>query len=674
MVHQKAILDLALQFDNACTTKEDLRKAYEKYNHIPQKSRALIDTFLKEGGSSSQTHEIGDVYLTAEELHQQHLDEEDLKETLKEQTMDENVRKKKIRKKQADDDEYFMKFKMDSNFTNENDPWEYSLDIDDYDLYLTHILRSSSSAHVEPSPYTPNPVTIIPGHTGVVQLSNSICVEPSSSTPNPVRIIPGPAGLKVVEDVGEDADFNSGAWVSATNYVNAFGGTVTGYLNVTLKDLSGTVPGTIHYKVFDVSSYEKDITVGAAMILANVSVFTPKPSKHYLNITKRNVVEVFRKDTCNFRTLITPTGNEADLVVPLDFIRATSEQFANTAYGFFLEKQVAYPVVTNYVRNTLSKYGLVKSMLNSSNGLFFFHFSFKDGMDAMLENGPCFIRNNPFILKKWNPDVNLLKEDVGNIPVWVKLHGVPMTAFSEDSLSVIATRLGTPLMLDSYTFEMCMQSWGRSSYASAMIQFWANYEWKPPRCSSCKIFGHVLDECPKNLSSDVAKKLKNPRQAARGVSIGHKVGLKPVKQVYRQVLKNITNTSGKKKQDVVPIQEVSNSKLFNALNSDENDDDLDTSGGNSKLVGKGSLNVALGSSSNTLIIDKIDKLERQIFDVEVVFDETANLMASTSFDGESDRGYGTNSQLEKLRETKWDDDYDSYDDDLYESHDMSDHL
>ncbi|GJT12444.1 transposase, MuDR, MULE transposase domain protein [Tanacetum coccineum] len=109
--------------------------------------------------------------------------------------------------------------------------------------------------------------------------------------------------------------------------VNAFGGTVTGCLgnidnflkkrkleqvvailkscspnalgdlNVTLKDLSGTVPRTIHYKVFDVGSYEKDITVGAAMILANVLVFTPKPSKHYLNITKRNVVEVFRKDT-----------------------------------------------------------------------------------------------------------------------------------------------------------------------------------------------------------------------------------------------------------------------------------------------------------------------------------------------------------------------------------------
>ncbi|GJT25661.1 transposase, MuDR, MULE transposase domain protein [Tanacetum coccineum] len=93
---------------------------------------------------------------------------------------------------------------------------------------------------------------------------------------------------KVVEDVGEDTDFNSGAWVSATNYVNAFGGTVTGCLGDIDNFLKKGKLGT---------NYEKDITVGAAMILVNVSVFTPKPSKHYLNITKRNVVEVFRKDT-----------------------------------------------------------------------------------------------------------------------------------------------------------------------------------------------------------------------------------------------------------------------------------------------------------------------------------------------------------------------------------------
>ncbi|GKA04459.1 retrotransposon protein, putative, ty3-gypsy subclass [Tanacetum coccineum] len=134
------------------------------------------------------------------------------------------------------------------------------------------------------------------------------------------------------------------------------------------------------------------------------------------------------------------------------------ERFANTAYGFFLGKKVAYPVVANYVRNTWGKYGLVRSMFSSSTGLFSFQFSSMDGLDAMLENGPWFIRNNPLILKKWHPDENLLKEDVSTVPVWVKLHGVPVTAFSEDGLSAIATKLGTPLMLDSYTSDMCMQS------------------------------------------------------------------------------------------------------------------------------------------------------------------------------------------------------------------------
>ncbi|GJY49248.1 putative reverse transcriptase domain-containing protein, partial [Tanacetum coccineum] len=99
-------------------------------------------------------------------------------------------------------------------------------------------------------------------------------------------------------------------------------------------------------------------------------------------------------------------------------------------------------------------------ILRVSTRLFSFQFSSIDGFDAVLENGPWFIRNNPLILKKWHPDENLLKEDVSTIPVWVKLYGVPITAFSEDGLSAIATKLGTPLMLESYTSDMCMQSWG----------------------------------------------------------------------------------------------------------------------------------------------------------------------------------------------------------------------
>ncbi|GJY68202.1 GPCR kinase [Tanacetum coccineum] len=129
------------------------------------------------------------------------------------------------------------------------------------------------------------------------------------------------------EDVGDDEDFKSGLWVSATDYVNANGGIVSGclgdikkFLNkgkldqvvaivkscspnvigdltVTMKDLLGTIPRTIHHKVIGECGYGKNINVEAALILANVSVFSPKPSMHYLNITKRNVVKIFRKNT-----------------------------------------------------------------------------------------------------------------------------------------------------------------------------------------------------------------------------------------------------------------------------------------------------------------------------------------------------------------------------------------
>ncbi|GJY93523.1 hypothetical protein Tco_0509305 [Tanacetum coccineum] len=112
---QNAILDLALQFENLCTVKDDLRNAYEKCTDISEESRALIDSFLKEGCSSSQA----DLYFTEKELHQLNLDEEALRETLEEQAMDAKAREEKIRQKQADDDEFFLEFGMmriDSNY------------------------------------------------------------------------------------------------------------------------------------------------------------------------------------------------------------------------------------------------------------------------------------------------------------------------------------------------------------------------------------------------------------------------------------------------------------------------------------------------------------------------------------------------------------------------------
>nr|GEX15769.1 hypothetical protein [Tanacetum cinerariifolium] len=95
---------------------DDIKKAYDKCNDILQESRALIDTFLKEGSDKdyelylSMYGKAVDLYLAEKELHQLHLDEEALRETLEEKAMDEKAREEKIRQKQADDEEFFMEF------------------------------------------------------------------------------------------------------------------------------------------------------------------------------------------------------------------------------------------------------------------------------------------------------------------------------------------------------------------------------------------------------------------------------------------------------------------------------------------------------------------------------------------------------------------------------------
>ncbi|GKB00478.1 protein LAZ1 [Tanacetum coccineum] len=178
-------------------------------------------------------------------------------------------------------------------------------------------------------------------------------------------------------------------------------------------------------------------------------------------------------------------------------LEKVSVRLEHTLYGYFIGKRLAFPV-----------------------------FDSRGGLDAVLEGGSWMIRNSPIILKKWSVNTSLQKEEMTRIPIWVKLHDVPIQVFEEDGISLIASYLGKPIMLDSYTTTMCKESWGRSSFARCLIEINSEaeftesitigipelegpgfiketirveYEWKPPRCHTCNIFGHLGDSCPKKV-------------------------------------------------------------------------------------------------------------------------------------------------------------------------------
>nr|GEW97652.1 hypothetical protein [Tanacetum cinerariifolium] len=122
--------------------------------------------------------------------------------------------------------------------------------------------------------------------------------------------------------------------------------------------------------------------------------------------------------------------------------------------------------------------------------------------------------------------------EVTKVPVWVKLYNVPVLAYSEDGLSLLGTQIGKPIMLEAFTSSMCVQSWGRISFARALIEIDAavglkkevimaipdeegdgyikevirvEYEWKPPHYVDCKSFGHDTALCPKRVREEVPK-------------------------------------------------------------------------------------------------------------------------------------------------------------------------
>nr|GEY70368.1 hypothetical protein [Tanacetum cinerariifolium] len=152
---------------------------------------------------------------------------------------------------------------------------------------------------------------------------------------------------------------------------------------------------------------------------------------------------------------------------------------------------------------------------------------------------------------------------------------------------------------------------------------------------------------------------------------------------YRPVTKKPNACSSRnKKKGVEPTIKVSNSNSFYVLNSVDNDVEFDTNGRTTKLIN----NEATSSGSSYMNINNDEEfvcntpvvpkgIVESDNEVEVVFDETANLRISTSGKDGSDKGYGTNSLLEQWRDSYSDnDDYDPYDDDIYENHDLSEHM
>nr|XP_043619797.1 uncharacterized protein LOC122591602 [Erigeron canadensis] len=232
---------------------------------------------------------------------------------------------------------------------------------------------------------------------------------------------------------------------------------------------------------------------------------------------------------------------------------------------------------------------------------------------------------------------------------------VPMVSYTGDGLSMIAMKVSRPMMLDAYTSNMCFDSWGRNIYAKTLIEIDSekdlckevvvaipkldngeysletvkvDYEWSPPICSGCKVFGHTDRECPKHVT--IQKLDHNVSVDKDGFTAVVRKGKK--KQGYQKQARHVEGIKLQKPKPQLVYRQKSNPQHVLALSGSKFN-----SASSSSVPVKNSYDSLVGDNAEVFLDDEDDQpkgadilnQEEDDSDVEVIYDESASFLDNT---------------------------------------------
>ncbi|KAL2230766.1 UNVERIFIED_CONTAM: hypothetical protein Sindi_1671000 [Sesamum indicum] len=140
-------------------------------------------------------------------------------------------------------------------------------------------------------------------------------------------------------------------------------------------------------------------------------------------------------------------------------------------------------------------------------------------MEEVIEGGPWLFQGQPIVLQKWEPGMAMRKLKHTQIPIWIKLRHLPMEYWTTEGLSTVASGVGKPLYPDAITractrldfARVCVMLDVTQTLRKHIIIMTPNedggetpckidveYEWLPPKCTSCMTIGHMTKDCELN--------------------------------------------------------------------------------------------------------------------------------------------------------------------------------
>lgn len=232
-----------------------------------------------------------------------------------------------------------------------------------------------------------------------------------------------------------------------------------------------------------------------------------------------------------------PVMENGDILVkpPDDMLARGNLIWSTSLVGYFLHSNLPFKVVEPIAKRLWGNLGLTKVFMHNK-GYYIFKFKSSTDRDNILASGPWHFASKVIVLQKWQEGVEFTKSDCDKIPIWVKLSQIPLSYWSDEGISYIASALGKPLFTDEMTTNndflnfarVCIEVSATSSFPSSIkvvvmhseksektfVPVDVEYQSRPPVCPFCKVFGHSQVKCPKANFKWVPKSTPAPPSGA----------------------------------------------------------------------------------------------------------------------------------------------------------------
>ncbi|GKC14605.1 RNA-directed DNA polymerase, eukaryota, reverse transcriptase zinc-binding domain protein, partial [Tanacetum coccineum] len=279
-----------------------------------------------------------------------------------------------------------------------------------------------------------------------------------------------------------------------------------------------------------------------------------------------------------------------------EMVKIGSKKWELTLCGQFVVHNMSLPMLNYHLRRMWARFGF-KEIIDNRNGKWLFKFT-----------------------REWDPCIGLDKIEPSVLPVWVKLQNMPMKAWTNVGISTIASYLGKPKIMDSMTSYVCRSGLGRTEYARVLVEIEAKkglkeeielqyrdkdqvvkgtkkikveYDWQPPVCSHCNVFGYNYNKC--------SKRTKSVKEIAREAEEkSKKVEEAEFNVVQNKIGKTIRNTETLDKQSSNKEKVVKSNNRYSVLEGINEDNQQDLNMLKDKMLVDKYLNLKVQPSSSEI--------------------------------------------------------------------------